>query len=207
SVASTTLLVTDLEEIVAAWGADGAARTQLSDMSDDDGISAIMTGLGSLSYGELAGERMKLGLILHDPEEEHDCFADNTHNSHYYDALGIQNVYLGRYVASDGTVVEVPSLSNLARSASADLDAEMTSKLSATMASMQVMKDRADNGIEAYDQMIGFGNTEGNAVVQAAIDALVDQTRTLESLVAVLGAGSISVEGSDSLDNPGAVFQ
>ncbi|MEO0860257.1 MAG: imelysin family protein [Pseudomonadota bacterium] len=205
--AATTLLVTDLEEIVAAWGADGAARTQLSDMSDDDGISAIMTGLGSLSYGELAGERMKLGLILHDPEEEHDCFADNTHNSHYYDALGIQNVYLGRYVASDGTVVEVPSLSNLARSASADLDAEMTSKLSATMASMQVMKDRADNGIEAYDQMIGFGNTEGNAVVQAAIDALVDQTRTLESLVAVLGAGSISVEGSDSLDNPGAVFQ
>ena len=205
--AATALLVTDLEEIVAAWDAGGAARTDLDNMSDSAGISAIMTGLGSLSYGELAGERMKLGLILHDPEEEHDCFADNTHNSHFYDALGIQNVYHGRYVATDGTVVEVPSLSDLARGANADLDAEMTARLVATMASMQVMKDRADSGIEAYDQMIGFGNVEGNAVVQDAIDALVDQTRTLEALVAVLGANSISVEGSDSLDNPGAVFQ
>ena len=53
--------------------------------------------MGSLSYGELAGQRMKLGLLLHDPEEEHDCFSDNTHNSHFYDALGIRNVYLGRY--------------------------------------------------------------------------------------------------------------
>ena len=53
--------------------------------------------MGSLSYGELAGERMKLGLLLHDPEEEHDCFSDNTHNSHYYDVIGIRNVYTGRY--------------------------------------------------------------------------------------------------------------
>ena len=28
---------------------------------------------------------MKLGLLLHDPEEEHDCFSDNTHNAHFYD--------------------------------------------------------------------------------------------------------------------------
>ncbi len=54
-----------------------------------------MTGLGSLSYGELAGERIKLGLMIHDPEEEHDCFSDNTHASHFFDALGIRNVYLG----------------------------------------------------------------------------------------------------------------
>ena len=52
----------------------------------------MLTGLGSLSYGELAGERMKLGLLLHDPEEEHDCFADNTHNSHYYNIVGMQAV-------------------------------------------------------------------------------------------------------------------
>ena len=150
---------------------------------------------------------MKLGLILHDPEEEHDCFADNTHNSHYYDAQGIANVYHGRYVATDGRVFEVPSLSDLTRGINVDLDAEMTMKLDATMAAMGVMKDRADSGIEAYDQMIGFGNDAGNAVVQAAIDALVDQTRTIEALVAALGTSEISVEGSDSLDNPTAVFQ
>jgi putative iron-regulated protein len=206
-VAASDLLISDLEEIVAAWDAGGAARLDLEGQSDAQGISSILTGLGSLSYGELAGERMKLGLILHDPEEEHDCFSDNTHNSHFYDALGMQNVYLGTYTATDGTVTEVPSLASLVASVDADLDAEMTAKFAATMDAMGVMKDRADSGVEAYDQMIGFGNDEGNAVVQAGIDALVDQTRTIEALVAALEVSDISVEGSDSLDNPTAVFQ
>ena len=69
--------------------------------------------MGSLSYGELAGERMKLGLLLHDPEEEHDCFSDNTHASHYYDALGIRNVYLGEYRRLDGKTMKGPGLSSL----------------------------------------------------------------------------------------------
>ncbi|MEL6521989.1 MAG: imelysin family protein [Pseudomonadota bacterium] len=206
-VAAGDLLITDLEEIVAAWDINGAARVDLATQSDAEGIAAILTGLGSLSYGELAGERMKLGLILHDPEEEHDCFADNTHNSHFYDAKGIQNVYLGTYTALDGTVTEVPALADLAAAADAKLHADLSGKLDATMAAMQVIKDRADGQVEAYDQMIGYGNDEGNALVQAAIDALVDQTRSIEDLVALLDAAEISVEGSDSLDNPGAVFQ
>ena len=101
----------------------------------------------------------------------------------------------------------MPSLSALARDVDPDLDAEMSDRLDATMAAMSVMKARADDGIESYDQMIGYGNDEGNAVVQDAIDALVDQTRTIESLVAALGTGDISIEGSDSLDDPSAVFQ
>ena len=53
----------------------------------------------------MAGERMRLGLMLNDPEEEHDCFSDNTHISHLEDARGIQNVYLGSYRRIDGSVV------------------------------------------------------------------------------------------------------
>ena len=59
--------------------------------------------------------------------------------------------------------------------------------------------------IESYDQMIGEGNDEGNAVVQHAIDALLDQTKSLERAVAVLDLKSIKFEGSDSLDSPGKV--
>jgi putative iron-regulated protein len=55
--------------------------------------------------------------------------------------------------------------------------------------------------------MIGEGNAEGNAVVQAVIDALVAQTRTIERVVTALGLGGIAIEGSDSLDDPDAVFQ
>src|SRR6478736_8922841 len=76
--AATDLLVDDLAWMAAQWAPDGAARKTIEDGSDEAGLTAILTGLGSLSYGELAGERMKLGLMIHDPEEEHDCFSDST---------------------------------------------------------------------------------------------------------------------------------
>ena len=69
--------------------------------------------MGSLSYGEQAGERMRLGLMLNDPEEEHDCFSDNTHNSHFYDGLGVWNVYNGSYTRVDGSVISGASLAIL----------------------------------------------------------------------------------------------
>jgi putative iron-regulated protein len=106
--AVTGLLVDDLAWMAAQWAPDGDARKGLMGGSDTDGLTAIMTGLGSLSYGELAGERMKLGLMIHDPEEEQDCFSDNTFASHYFDALGMRNVYLGRYRRVDGSLIAVP---------------------------------------------------------------------------------------------------
>jgi putative iron-regulated protein len=205
--AAKDLLIDDLQDMAAAWQPGGGARQALTADGAKRGLSTIVTGMGSLSYGELAGERMKLGLLLHDPEEEHDCFSDNTHNSHYYDALGIRNVYLGRYEGPTGNGVQGPSLSDLVKARAPQLDAEMRNKLDASVAAMKVIKDLADNGAMAYDQMIAEGNTAGNAMVQTAIDALVDQTRTIEKVVATLELGRLQFEGSDSLDNPGAVFQ
>ena len=200
--AATDLLVSDLEEMVANWRPDGAARAALA----DQGLSTILTGMGSLSYGEVAGERMKLGLLLHDPEEEHDCFSDNTHVSHLNDAIGIRNVYLGTYTRADGSVVEGPSMSQLVAARDADLDAELRGLLDDTVAKMEAMASRAET-VEAYDQMIGEGNEEGNATVQAAIDALIAQTRGIERVVSLLQLDGVTVEGSDSLDSPDAVFQ
>jgi len=202
---ASTLLLSDLVEMVQNWEAGGAARKALM-LNEDAGIATILTGMGSLSYGELAGERMKLGLLLHDPEEEHDCFADNTHNSHYFNQIGIRNVYTGHYRRVDGSVVSGASLSDLVAAADGALDQEIAGKLNATVAAMAAMKSRAES-VEAYDQMIGEGNAAGNAVVQAAIDGLIDQTRSIERGVSALGLSAISFEGSDSLDNPDTVFQ
>ncbi|MEO4001477.1 imelysin family protein [Mesorhizobium sp. CAU 1732] len=204
--AASELLVTDLEEMVANWQDDGAARKALTDGEPAAGLSAILTGLGSLSYGELAGERMKLGLMLHDPEEEHDCFSDNTHNSHYYDVLGIRNVYNASYTRIDGSKVEGDSVASLVREKDAALADEMEAKLAETVKAAEALKARAEGG-EAYDQMIGEGNTEGNAVVQAVIDGLVAQTRSLERVIAALSVSDVTIEGSDSLDNPDEVFK
>jgi putative iron-regulated protein len=201
--AASTLLVNDLEEMVRNWEAEGPARLAL----DEQGISTILTGMGSLSFGELAGERMKLGLLLHDPEEEHDCFSDNTHVSHLQDAVGVQNVYLGRYTRVDGSVVEGPSLSDVIAVRDAALDTEIKGLLNDTVTKMEIMAERAEGG-EAYDQQIGEGNAEGNAVVQAAIDGLIAQTRGIERAVALLELDdAVTIEDSDSLSNPDAVFE
>ncbi len=204
--AATGLLVDDLKEMVALWAAGGEARNGLLSGDPGAGLVTMLTGMGSLSYGELAGERIKLGLMLHDPEEEHDCFSDNTHYSHYYDQQGVINVYSGSYTRVDGSVVSGPSLANLVAAKDGSVDRDLRDKLMATKAAMQAMVDRAET-VEAYDQMIGEGNAEGNAVIEAVVQALTDQTRSIERAVAVLDLSAIEFEGSDSLDDPQAVFQ
>ena len=203
---ATDLLIDELNYIVAQWAPGGAARAELLAGGADAGLTRIITGMGSLSYGELAGERMKLGLMLHDPEEEHDCFSDNTHASHFNDALGIKNVYTGTYARIDGSSVSGPSLSALVETTSPALDKDLRASLDATLAKMQVIVDMAAQGT-SYDQLIGEGNAEGNQIVQAAIDALAAQTGVIERVVASLALKSIEFEGSDSLDNPSAVFE
>jgi putative iron-regulated protein len=144
--------------------------------------------------------------MLNDPEEEHDCFSDNTPNSHYYDGLGVQNVYLGQYVRIDGTLVSGASLSGLVAAVDPGLDAEMTAKLSTTMAALARIKTAAEAGF-SYDQMLARGNAGGEALIMDGVDGLIAQTRTIERVVTALGLDAIAFEGSDSLDNPGAVFQ
>jgi putative iron-regulated protein len=202
--AATDLLVSDLEEMVANWQEGGEARKDLEASGAEGGLSSILTGLGSLSYGELAGERMKLGLILHDPEEEHDCFSDNTHNSHYYDQVGMMAIWSGEYKRTDGSTVKGPSLRDLAATKAPEAAARLDESMQATVAKLETIKQTADSGTMAYDQMLAAENTEGNAFVQAAVDSLVSQARAVEGVVTALNL-SIELEGSDSLDNPAAV--
>lgn len=204
--AATDLLVTDLTDMAKWWGAKGKARAAVAKQKDKAALGTILTGLGSLSYGELAGERMKLGLILHDPEEEHDCFSDNTFNSHYYDELGIASIYRGKYTRVDGSVVEGPSVAAYAAALAPKAADEANAKVDAALAALKAIKDEGDSGKQAYDQMIGEGNTEGNALVQKGVDSLVAQTRAIEGVVAALKL-KIKVEGSDSLDDPSKVGQ
>jgi putative iron-regulated protein len=198
---ATDLLVDDLAWMADQWKPDGAARKPLMADGGKAGLAIIFKGLGSLSYGELAGERMKLGLLIHDPEEEQDCFSDNTQNSHFYDAKGMQNVYLGTYKRTDGSEIKGPSPSDLVKAKSAEDDARTRTAIDETMKSMGAIVQRAAAG-EAYDQMIGENNAEGNAAVDAAIKALIAQAKEFERDIAALDLKAIEFEGSDNLDQP-----
>ena len=202
--AVTQLLVDDLTEMTKDWAPGGMAREELSAKGLDGGLATILTGIGSLTYGELAGERMKLGLILHDPEEEQDCFSDNTHNSHYYDEFGMTEIWRGRYTRVDGHVVQGASMRDYAIARNPAAARRLDARMDEALAKVKVIKDTADSGRMAYDQMIGSGNAAGNKIVQDAIDALIAQTRAVEGVVAALSL-KISLEGSDSLDNPSTV--
>ena len=202
-IAVTDLLIKDLRDIVKAWKSDGEARLALF-QKPKEGLAAILVGMGSLSYGELAGERTKLGLMLHDPEEEHDCFSDNTAQSHYYDAKGIQNVFLGTYKRIDGSVVSGASIYDMLKSKNKKLARTLKSQLAKSVAKGKVLVISTDRG-QAYDQLIAKGNQSGHAKVQGFVDALVAQTQSIEKAFSVLKLKMPELEGSDSLDNPSVV--
>jgi putative iron-regulated protein len=200
----TDLLIDDLTWMANQWKASGSARAALVKGGDTAALIAIFTGLGSLSYGELAGERMKLGLMIHDPEEEHDCFSDNTHNSHYYDAVGMRNVYLGRYTRTDGSVVSGASVSDLVKDKDEAADQRVRAALDLSVERLGDIVQRAET-VEAYDQMIGEGNADGNAVIEKGIAALIAQAEELERAIAALGLQNVAFEKSNSLDAPDKV--
>ena len=182
--------------MVAQWapGNDGNYRAQLTAADADQGIQKMLFGMGSLSLGELAGERMKVALEANSYEDEHDCFSDNTHNSHYYNGQGIQNVYTGTYRRVDGSLVTGPSLSDLVEQANPELDARLNSQLDNSMAALGVMKARAESSQNpmAFDEMIGPGNAEGEQIITDSIMALVEQTGSIEQAARELGISALS---------------
>ncbi|MFN8831159.1 MAG: imelysin family protein [Labrys sp. (in: a-proteobacteria)] len=201
---ATDLLVADLAEMAESWKPGGAAREDLRKAGAEAVLTRIVTGIGSLSYGELGGERMKLGLILKDPEEEHDCFSDNTQNSHHFDQVGMMNVFHGSYVRRDGSKVEGASLRDFLMSRDKAATERVEADMRTTLAALDAIRTTAESGKMAYDQMISEGNPDGNALIQAGVDALVAQTRSLEAAAAKAGV-AIKIEGSASLDDPSSV--
>ncbi|BBH47889.1 imelysin family protein [Pseudomonas sp. KU43P] len=196
--AVTDLLVKDLEEMVGNWAPNVADnyRATLEAEPVADGLRKMLFGMGSLSLGELAGERMKVSLEANSPEDEQDCFSDNTHYSHFYDAKGIRNVYLGEYTRVDGTKLTGPSLSSLVAKADPAADAALKADLENTEAKIQVIVDHALKG-EHYDQLIAADNAAGNQIVRDAIASLVKQTGAIEQAAGKLGIANLNPDTAD----------
>ncbi|MFN9528030.1 MAG: imelysin family protein [Pseudomonadaceae bacterium] len=197
--AATDLLVSDLNDMVEQWkdGAEGNYRSELVAESADNGLRKMLFGMGSLSLGELAGERMKVALEANSTEDEHDCFSDNTHNSHFYNGKGIRNVYLGEYKKVDGSTLTGPSLSELVAKADAQADATLKADLQETEAKLQALVDSAEKNNVHFDQLIAEGNAEGQQLVRDAIAALVKQTGAIEQAAGQLGISDLNPDTAD----------
>jgi len=196
--AVTDLLVKDLEWMVGQWqpGVADNYRAKLEAEPAESGLRKMLFGMGSLSLGELAGERMKVALEANSTEDEHDCFSDNTHNSHFYNGKGIRNVYLGEYQRVDGSTISGPSLSALVAKADPQVDETLKADLAATEQRLQALVDAANNG-QHFDQLIAPENEAGQQLIRDAIAALVKQTRAIEQAASALGITDLQPDSAD----------
>src|SRR5688572_4021158 len=136
----TELLVADLELMALDWSPKSSGyRVRFLEQDPHNALRGMFFGMGSLSLGELAGERMNAALLAGAQEDEHSCFSDNTHMDIESNLRGIRNVYLGEYTRVDGSVVSGPGLSALVRAESEQLDQKLRDQLDASAARIAVI--------------------------------------------------------------------
>jgi putative iron-regulated protein len=178
------LLVEDLQKLVQAWTPNRSDnyRATFVQGNPHEALRKILTGMGTLSRGELAGERLAVALATRDQEDEHSCFSDNTHVDVISNAIGMQNVYLGHYIRTDGTVLAGPGLKDLL---SPDLHAKMARQLATTLVKVHSIAPPFDHEIVTAD---------GRQRVQEAIAALRAQAELIMAMARELGITNLQVE-------------
>ena len=92
-------MLDDLQGLVDDWdpAQSDNYRSQFLALPVDEALTNIITGIGELSRGELAGERMSIAYTERSEEDEHSCFSDNTTEDIVANAQGVANVVTGDY--------------------------------------------------------------------------------------------------------------
>jgi len=169
----TELLVDDLRSLTKAWAPTATSYRAKFERGGMESVRKMFVGLGSLSRGELAGERLEVALASQDQEDEHSCFSDNTHRDVVNNARGIQNIWLGEYKRADGSTLTGASLRDLVAAKNPALADRTTQQIAASVA--------AAEGIQApFDrEIVGAKDAPGRLRVQKTIDSLVQQSKDL----------------------------
>lgn len=182
----TDLLVDDLKFLVDAWNpsnTDNYAAT-FKQLDSNESLSKIMTGLATLAGFELASERMAVPLDSGDQEDEHSCFSDNTHNDFLFNALSIQNVYLGEYGAIDGEGIDV-----LVANVDQQLDRKIKKNLEDTITTMKALEVPIDSKILSTKK-----GSASRATMEEAVKLLQEQAELLKEAGSKLGLNVEIVE-------------
>jgi len=177
----TELLLDDLDALVMAWAPGQKNYRADFERRGVESLRRMFVGLGSLSRGELAGERLEVALATQDQEDEHSCFSDNTHRDAVANALGIENVWLGRYARRDGTTLQGPSLRDLVAAKDATTAERTTKQMAASLAAAQAIRAPFDR------EIVGGDDAPGRKRIRATIDSLTQQSKDLVAAANAIG--------------------
>ena len=176
---ASDVLVGHLQDMVNAW-APGQSnyRSSFVAADADDSIEKIITGIGELSRGELAGERMTVAFEERSQEDEHSCFSDNTVADIVANARGIQMVYHGEFGGVSG-----PGIDALIAAGDEELADKLTAQIRNSVNS-------ATNIPSPFDQHLMEGvsdQTYGRQTVASTISLLEEQTDTIVDAAQKIG--------------------
>ena len=178
------LLISDLARVTKAWAPDAKNYRAQFEKSGASAVRNMLVGVGSLSRGELAGERIEVALASKNQEDEHSCFSDNTHRDIVANATGIENVWLGRFKRADGSLLQGASLRDLVAAKDAATAERTSGHIAASV--------KAAEGIHApLDREIV--DTEGRKRVQAVADALKLQSKDFLDAAKAVGITKLTL--------------
>ena len=171
----TDLLISDLQSVQSEWVEGGAYRAEF--LGDPEAaIEKILRGIGALSAGELAGERMAVAFETRDQEDEHSCFSDNTNADVVGDLVGIQMVYLADFPGIDG-----PALSDFVAATDPALDDTLREQLAASLELARAFPTTFDQMATAPD------GDPGRQALADSIASIEEQGETIARVATALG--------------------
>jgi len=177
------LLVEHLQSVAAAWveGRPDNYRAEFQSADADTALARILKGIGALSGPELAGERLTVPYETKEQEDEHSCFSDNTVNDVIYDAIGMQNVYLGRYSAASGRKIQGPGVHDLLKHVNPSFAEKLAAQVEDAVSSARGIPAPFDRAIQGTDAK------PGRVAVKKCINALQSQSDLIAQSAKVLG--------------------
>ena len=177
---ASDLLLTHLQQVSDEWAPDASNyRADFLQRSNSEALNNIITGIGELSRGELAGERMNVAYSERSQEDEHSCFSDNTTRDIVGNARGIQMVLTANYPGG----VTGTSILDLVDEEDSALATRLNSEVAASVTTVSQIPG-------PFDQHLRDGvpdSDPGRMAVLAGIESLEDQTDTIVAAATVLG--------------------
>ena len=166
-IASAELLTSNLAMLLNEWDSLGVDNYRASFLSlePNDGLKLIMTGLGTLTRGELAERSLKTPVEKQDQGLEISNFSDNTSADIISMKRSIEIVYSGAYTSESGLKVKGASLSELTNLLNPELGKEVDETL-------DLLNETILNIPAPFDRQMAFEGENGPGPIDETVEVL-----------------------------------